>query len=108
MAKDLAFKKIERINIARDRDREQYIAKELVRLNTPTRWTKFFGASKPVTRLDILSREENGWDNWDNQLWIIDNWRYRESYELATRILVAVQFGDPIHLTLEDMERLGR
>lgn len=103
-AKALAESKLARIERARDRDRQEFIEDECKRQNNGF-FHKLF-RRKSVMPLQVIQQQQN-MSAWESELWSIENIRYGRSKELAEQVLIAVQHGDPIQLSLDDMERLS-
>lgn len=103
VAKDLAERKLLRIEQARDRDRQRFVEGEIKRQNSS--WFRRLFRMRPIMPLDIIQQEQSK-NNWDSELWMIDNWNYGRSEELCQQILSSVKNGKEIVLALHDAERL--
>ena len=100
-ARRLAFNVIQRIDTSRSEFIDQFIEKEMNRLNNNF-FHKLF-RRKPVTREEVLSLERE--DIWSP---INENWfTFGRQHDLALKVLAASRVGKTMFLSLDDYSSIS-
>lgn len=100
-AKALASDVLESIASNRKRERESTISRQKLFLNKTRRW--FF--LKPYTDEDVIAWYERQ-PVWNNTLYRIESRYWSDQEDLCNQVLIAVKYGDPVNLSLKDLETL--
>lgn len=107
-AKEMAEKTLVAIKKARDVRERLFINGQVKEINEGVLCR--LGLRKQVTYEQVLKREVARMEREQSifsHLWTIRNLEYGAQGALARRVLAASRVGDPVHLTLEDLEDLN-
>jgi hypothetical protein len=94
----MALDLLERIIAARGNALNNYVESRVRKLNSA--WYRKFFRMAPVTKQQVLDKKRD----FDEFHWIETRYWYDE--RLAKMVLAAAKVGEPLYLSLEDVERL--
>jgi hypothetical protein len=103
-ARHMAEDKLARIKGWREREEREHV-EALVEKDKKSLFVRW-GWRKPITYDEALKNDLDDGNGWISHVWAIRNMYYSRSEEVCERVLLGTRHGDPINITLEDLERL--